>query len=136
MPRPENIADIEVQNVEFATILVDQITLDPTLLKGYTAFLEAATKAGAITDSVYRGVRFLRQPTMAELEDQLRGAQSKWDNGKKLYDTLEAVGELEYSWEESVARQWAEGENLPFPPEFEPIKSFDTVIRDIDEVTV
>lgn len=135
MARPEYITDIDLVNIEFATIDVDKIALDPQLLKGYTAFLEAVTKAGVEIDTNYRGARFLRRPTLSEQTAQLREAQTKWDNGKKYYETLAAVGECEYSYERSLAADWAAVEGLPFPPEHDPIDAFDAVIRDIDEVT-
>lgn len=131
MARPEYIADIEVENIEFATIELDKITTDAALLKGYTAFLEAATKAGAVVDSTaYRGVQFHRRPTLAEQTEQLKRAQDRWDTGKKLYETLAAVGELEYSYQRSTAADWAVAENLPFPPEHDPILAIDAVIRE------
>lgn len=136
MARPESVDDIELADIEFANIEVDKITLDPALLKGYTAFLEAATKAGAATNkSGYRGVQFLRYPTEDEQEAQLRTAQSTWDYGKKQYDILASVGKCEHSWDETRAQDWAKDEGMPFPPECAPISDFDAVIRGIDEVT-
>jgi hypothetical protein len=136
MARPESISDIELENIEFANIEVDKITLDSALLKGYTAFLEATTKVGAIIDkSTYRGVSFMRRPTLSEMESQLRTAQSSWDDGKRCYEILASVGETEYSYQRSQAQTWAEKENMPFPPEHEPISDFHATIKAIDEVT-
>jgi hypothetical protein len=134
MARPESLEDIEMENVEFANIEVDKITLDPALLKGYTAFLEAATRAGAEVDSsAYRGVRFLRYPNMAEQEEQLRRAQARWDEGKKYYEHLAGVGDVEYNWHRGVAEEWAAREGMPFPPDHDPIAAIDVVIREAVE---
>lgn len=131
MSRPEFIEDIELENIEFAAIEVDKISLDPALLKGYTAFLEAATKAGAEIDSSgYRGVRFLRFPNESEQRSQLITAQNRWDEGKRNYEHLASVGETEYSWQRSSAESWAKAEGMPFPPEHDPIAAIDAVIRD------
>jgi hypothetical protein len=136
MARPEYLEDIEMNNIEFATIELDKINLDPALLRGYTAFLEAATKAGAEVDSgPYRGVRFLRYPNMTEQEDQLRTAQNTWDYGKKQYDLLASVGEVEHSWDRTRAEEWAKNEDMPFPPPHDPISDFHATIAAIDEVT-
>lgn len=136
MARPSSLADIEMENIEFANIDVEKINLDSALLKGYTAFLEAATKAGAVIEThTYRGVQFMRRPTLSEQEKQLKRAQDSWDDGKKCYDTLAALGECEYAWQRGQAETWARNENMPFPPEHEPISDFHAVINSIDEVT-
>ena len=136
MARPEFIADIELDGIEFATIEVDKITLDPALLKGYTAFLEAAVKGGASTDqSGYRGVRFTRFPNDSEQQTQLRSAQSRWDEGQKQYNILASIGECERSWDRDRAEEWAKEEAMPFPPVVEPISDFHAVINNIDAVT-
>lgn len=136
MARPENIYDIELSQVEFAHISIDKISTDAALLKGYTAFVEAATKAGATVDPTdYRGVTFFRSPNLKEQESQLLSAQNSWDYGQKLYDTLAAVGELERSWEADTAKKWAAENDMPFPPEHEPISDFHATIAAIDEVT-
>lgn len=136
MARPEHIADIDSENIEFACVEIEKINTDPSLLKGFVAFLEAVTKAGAVVDTGgYRGVRFLRAPSLAEQENQLRSAQSSWDEGKRQYDILASVGECEHSWNRSDAKAWAEKENMPFPPPHEPISDFDAVVKSIDEVT-
>lgn len=44
-----------------------------------------------------------------------------------------AVGRCEYSYLESMARTWAEGEGLAFPPEHEPIGDLDSTLAAIDE---
>lgn len=134
MARPETFEDIEVNNVLYADIHLDQISTNPALLKGYTALLAAAQSAGSVIEHRYNTVQFHRLPTQAEVAAQLASAQSSWDHGKKQYDTLAAVGSLESDWNRRTAELWAEKEGLPFPPEHEPIDSFDAVIRDIDEV--
>ena len=45
MSRPETFEDIEAEDVQFASIELDKIATNPTILRGYTAFIEAATKA-------------------------------------------------------------------------------------------
>lgn len=131
MARPENIFEIELQDVEFAHIDLTKISTDSALLKGYTAFVEAATKAGATVDPTdYRGVAFFRSPNLKEQQSQLQSAQNSWDYGEKLYFTLASVGELERSWEMDRAEQWAKENDMPFPPEHDPIGAIDAVIRD------
>ena len=138
MARPETTRDIELDEVEFATIELKKIATDPALLKGYTAFVEAATKAGAtVTDTPYSGVAFTRRPSQAEAQFQLRTEQDRWDEGQKQYEILAVVGEVEYTWQRNQAERWAESEGMPFPPEVEdslPIPSFEDTIDSIDEV--
>jgi hypothetical protein len=137
VPRPQFISDIEIDNIEFAAINVDKIETDPTLLKGYAAFIEAVGKAGAVIDNTgYRGVVLYRRPSLGEQAKQLADAQRSWDLGEKYYKVYASVGACEHRYEESQAERWAEGEGLPWPPEVEPISPLDAVIRDIDEVTV
>lgn len=131
MARPESTRDIELDDIEFANIELKKIATDPALLKGYTAFIEAATKAGAtVNDTPYNGVSFTRHPSQAEAQEQLRSAQSRWDQAKKHYETLAAVGEVEYSYHRDMAEEWATAEDLPWPPEVDPIAAIDAVIRD------
>ena len=132
MARPETVADIELKDIEFGNIEVDKIMLDPALLKGFTAFLEAATKAGAAVSKSYRTVQFLRYPTEDEQDEQLSSAQNTWDYGKKQYDILASVGECESSWDHNRAQDWATAEGMPFPPEHEPISDFHATIAKID----
>ena len=130
MARPESTRDIEINDIEFGRIDFNQIATDAALLKGYTAFLEAVSKAGATVDMRYSGAHFSRCPSQAEMRDQLETAQNRWDEGKKQYEMLASVGEVEYSWQRSQAETWAKGEDMPFPPEVDPIEAIDAVIRD------
>lgn len=134
MARPEKISDIELSPVQFATVQVDAIASQAALLKAYATFMEACEKAGAEVEVKYNGATFERQPTAQEKAEQLRSKQSAWDEGKKQYGILQAVGECEYSWQRSQAQRWAEEEGMPFPPEHDPIAAIDSVIR--DEVAV
>lgn len=133
MSRPENIADIEIEDVEFATVQIAKISTDPALLKGYQLLLEQLTKAGATTETGYNGVTFYRRATDQEAAEQLRSKQSSWDHLEKLYRQYESVGELEHSYMDSSVKAWALGEGLPYPPKHEPITAFDAVIRGIEE---
>lgn len=133
MSRPETVNDIEVKPVDFATVQVDSIASDGTLLKAYAIFMEAVQKAGATVEVRYNAAYFTREPSPAEQERQLQSAQSTWDAGKKYYDTLAAVGEVEHEYHKSLAQHWAEQEGLPYPPEHDVIESIDVMIR--DEVT-
>lgn len=134
MARPEKISDIEVTPIEFGTLRCDQISAHPTLLKAYAAFMEACQKAGASVDtSYYGGTTFTRPATAREQAEQLNQKQSAWDEGKKQYDIMAAVGRCEYSYLESMARTWAEGEGLEFPPPHEPIGTVEDTIAAIDE---
>lgn len=135
MARPESINDIELDEVEFGSIEVNKIATDGALLKGYAAFLEAVQKSGSVSITEdYRGVHFHRKASGKEAADQLRTAQYDWDERKKFYEQLRDVGTTEYEVQTTLAKEWAEKEGLPFPPEHDPIEAFDAVIRDIDDV--
>jgi hypothetical protein len=134
MARPESTRDIELQPVDFGSIMLDKIATDPALLKGYTAFIEAVTKGGATASkTTYSGVEFTRPATQAEALEQLRTAQMRWDEGKKYYETLASVGEVEYNYHRTIAEEWAKTEDMPFPPDVEPISDFHATIAAIDE---
>ncbi len=133
MSRPETIDDIEVKPIDFDTVHVENIASDGTLIKAYGAFMEAVQKGGAAVEVRYNTAYFTREATPAEQQRQLRDAQSTWDAGKKHYDTLASVGAVEHEYYKSLARQWAEKEGLPYPPEHDVIESIDVMIR--DEVT-
>ena len=130
MSRPETIADIEIQEVQFASIQVDTISAQAALLKAYATFMEACEKAGAEVDVRYNGATFTRPATAREQAEQLKSKQSSWDEGKKQYEILASVGECEYSYMRTIAKTWAEGEGLPFPPETDIITAIDVAIRD------
>lgn len=130
MSRPENINDIDPDDIQFAQVNVDHIAADGTLLKAYATFMETCQKYGGSVEVKYNTAYFTRPPTEGEKADQLRTAQIRWDDGQKQYQTLAAVGELEHSWNHSAAQSWAEREGLPFPPEHDPIAAIDVAIRD------
>lgn len=134
MARPESISDIEVKDIDFASVDVNDIASDGSLVKAYGTFMEAVQKAGATVEVNYSTARFSRPANQKEREAQLRQAQASWDDGKKQYETLAAVGECEYAWQRGQAQKWAEGEGIPFPPEHEPMSDFDAVIHGIDSV--
>jgi hypothetical protein len=130
MARPQTTRDIEIKDVDFGVIYFGQIATMPALLKGYSVFLEAVEKSGARVEQRYDGAHFYRHPTQAEMQDQLRAAQERWDEGKKYYETIAAVGETEYPYQFNQAKSWAEQEGLQFPPDHDPITAIDVVIRD------
>jgi hypothetical protein len=137
MARPDSTKDIEIAKVDFGTLNLDMIALDPALLKGYTAFIEAVVKAGAVMSKGYGGTSFSRHPSQVEMQAQLKDAQDRWDEGFKQYNILATVGEVEYPYLRDIARRWAESEDLPFPPKVEeslPIPSVEDTIASIDEV--
>ena len=130
MSRPESILDIELDDVQFAQISMEHISADGPLLKAYATFMESVQKNGAEVEVRYNTAYFTRRPTLQEQNAQLKSAQTRWDDGKKHYETLAAVGELEYSWYRTAAQSWAEREGMPFPPDHDPIESIDVMIRD------
>ena len=135
MARPKTTRDIEIKKVKFGEVDFNQIATDAALLKGYTAFLDAVSKAGADVDQTpYSGVHFYRTPSQTEMQDQLRSAQNVWDEGQKYYEHLATIGDTEYPWQRNSAQRWAEAEELPFPPVCEPISDFHSTIAAIDEV--
>ena len=135
MSRPETLNDIEINNeVQFANVQVNLIATDAALLKAYAVFMEAVQKAGGTVEATsYAGTNFHRPPSLKEQMEQLEQAQTRWDEGKKQYEILRDVGQCEYDYQKRQAEKWAEEEKLPFPPESEPIKPLDVVIRDIDQ---
>lgn len=135
MARPSKISEIELSPIQFATVQVDAIASNGALLKAYATFMEAAQKVGANVEVKYNGATFEREPTEQEKREQLKSKQSSWDEGKRQYEIKRDVGSCEYSYMETLARTWAEGEGETWPPEHEPISEFDAVIRGIDEVT-
>jgi len=130
MTRPEKISDIDLEDVEFARVSVDNIAADGSLLKAYATFMESAQKVGATVEVRYNQATFTRRPTESEQREQLSRAQSRWDEGQKHYQTLAAVGELEYSWHRDQAENWAKQEGMPFPPEHDTIAAIEVAIRD------
>ena len=138
MARPETTRDIEIETVAFGNIYLDKIATDSALLKGYTAFIEAVGKAGATAvKTTYNGVEFSRPATQEEALAQLRTAQSNWDQAKTHYETLAAVGEVEYNFQRTSAEEWVKSEGMPFPPEVEeslPIPSVDDTLAAIEDL--
>lgn len=132
MARPETHDDIELDDIEIAVFQVNNMGIQPDLLLGYAAFLKAMEKAKAKVFTNYNGVHVSREPNAKEKAEQLAAKQSSWDEGKLQYETYAAVGKTEYTYQESHARRWAEGEELPWPPVAEPIDSVDVTIANID----
>ena len=92
--------------------------------------IASVQKNGAEVEVRYNTAYFTRRPTLQEQNAQLKSAQIRWDDGKKHYETLAAVGEVEHSWYRTAAQSWAEQEGMPFPPAHDPIESIDVMIRD------
>jgi hypothetical protein len=136
MARPVTTKDIEVEQTEFATVDVSLIADRGDFLKAYATFMEAVQKARGDVDidSYSNRARFTRPPTAKEQDNQLKTAQTKWDERKKYYDTMRDVGKCEYDYQRSYAEEWAKEEDMPWPPPHVPISEFDRVICGIDEV--
>ena len=135
MSRPESLSDIEIEVTDFATVDVEKIAGDGSLLKAYATFMEAVQKAGGTVEIRYSSrAEFKRPPTLVEQVAQLKSAQAQWDMHKKYYEQMAEIGSCEYEYQQSHAKDWALAEGLPFPPEHTPISDFDAVIRGIDEV--
>ena len=136
MARPESLAGIEIEQTEFATIDVNLIADRGDFLKAYAVFMEQVQKLGGSVEVATYSSRatFTRPPTSKEQEDQLRRAQSNWDERKKYYDLLATVGDVEHEYQRSYAKEHAKDMGLPFPPECEPISDFHKVIAGIDDV--
>ena len=134
MARPDCLADIEPrEHTDFGTIRVDDIVAHPAMLKAYATFVEAIQKAGGSVSGSSYSMTLSRSATIEEQLQDLRSAQSAWDMRQREYESMKDFGEIE-DWKRDSVRAWAEAEGLPFPPEHEPIESFDATIRDIDEV--
>lgn len=133
MARPESIADIKAEQIEFATVDVNLIANRGDYLKAYAMFMEAVQNLGGEV-SVSYGSRttFTRPPTDKDLKTQLTAEQTKWDERQKYYEQLRDVGDVEYSHQRTYAQQHVESEGLPWPPEHDPISDFHKVIADID----
>lgn len=135
MSRPEEISNIELDNVEIATFEMEKFSTDGTILKAYGTFIESMQRAGhSVESQSYGRVRVYRAPDLREQVEQLKSKQVVWDERQKYYDQMVAVGHTEHSYQESSAKKHAEAEGLPWPPPHEPITSLDTVIRTIEDL--
>jgi len=116
MSRPETLADIEIQPIEFATISLDKIAADGAMLAAYGTFMLAVTAAGADVDLVSLSQStFTRPATDAEQLQMLKNAQTEWDTRARWYDTLASGGTLTYPSLTGVVETWAETEGWPWP---------------------
>ena len=135
MARPETVHDIEIQQIDFATVETDKINTNGPVLKAYATFMESLQKAGVHVDANgYGRVTFYRDATESEQRSQLISHQQTWDAREKAYNQLRDVGSMEHEYMRSSVEAWAKNEGLPWPPVHEPIDPIDAVIRDIDAV--
>ena len=126
MPRPETVADIDLKPVEIGRIELARIADSPELMRGYVELLKHLKHGGARTVQTYGNtVNFERDPDETEQAAQLAEEQNSWDQGRRLYSQMADVGRCEYSYEETLARQWAEREDMEFPPHHEPYADLD-----------
>lgn len=135
MARPETIQDIEPEGIQIASIELHRIGDNAQLLRAYADFMTACQRVGVeIVANTYSSTVFKRVPTEKEMQAQLESEQCAWDHRERLYRQLEATGRLEEEYMRNTVEAWAKTEGMPWPPQHEPIESFDAVIRDIDEV--
>lgn len=118
MARPESIKDVQDRFVRVAMFEVDKIIANPTLLKHYTAMLEAAQKLGGYAEKAYSTVDVNIPKDQKQLEDQLRSDQYQWDDMKKFYNLALNRGVNSDDipeWRQSSIKRWAQEEGLPDP---------------------
>lgn len=120
MARPENTKDIKHEDrfVRIAMFEVDKIISNPTLLKHYTALLEATQKLGGYAEKSYSTVDVNIPKDDKQLEDQLRNDQYYWDEMQKLYNVAVNRGANSDEipeWRRNSLKSWAKENDLPDP---------------------
>ena len=120
MARPESISDVKRDDrmTRIATFEMDRILADASLLKHYTALLQAVQKMGGEAVKNYNNVDFNIPKNKKQLEDQLRSDQYYWDEYQKYYNLALNRGSNSDEipeWRHSAIKAWAKEEELPDP---------------------
>jgi len=120
MARPENIKDIKNDDrfVRIAMFEVDKIISSASLLKHYTALLEAVQKMGGLAEKAYSTVDVKIPKDQAQLADQLRHDQHVWDDMQKYYNLALNRGinsDDIPEWRHNSIKTWAKENDLPDP---------------------
>jgi hypothetical protein len=118
MPRPSNLMDIELHDIEIGSFDITLIANSGTYMTVYANFLKAFQGLpGSVVEFPYPArTAFFRPATRPEKDAQLKSAQAAWDHKKDLYEQLQRGEELKYSYEEPGVKKWAEAEGLTYPP--------------------
>lgn len=118
MSRPETTNDVTDRFVRIASFETDKIIAHPTLLKHYTALLEAMQKIGGKVERSYNAVEMQIPKDEQQLNEQLRGDQYRWDEMQKLYNVAlkgDTVTDPVPEWRRNGIKEWAKEEGLPDP---------------------
>lgn len=120
MARPESIKDLQESDrfVRIALFEVDKIMTNATLLKHYTALLEAAQKMGGRAEKSYSTIDLNIPKNEKELKTQLEYDQRNWDDREKEYQLALNRGPSDSDfpeWKVSSVKRWAKDEGLPDP---------------------
>lgn len=120
MARPESIREIAESDrfVEIGGFETQHFIAIPTLLKQYTAFIEAVLKQGGrVIKSYGSHINVFIPKTREQLEEQLRSDQQSWDEHQRLYNKALAAdeGDPVPEWRRKGVEKWAEKEGLPNP---------------------
>lgn len=120
MSRPEDIKDIKKSDrfVRVAIFEIDKMVTDATLLKHYTALIEAVQKIGGNMEKNYNNVDVNIPKTRKELDYQLECDQRNWDEMQRLYNLALNRGPTDTDipeWRRDSIKRWATDEGLPDP---------------------
>lgn len=116
MARPATTTDVIERSIEVGTIEIDQFVTTPTVLKTWAAFVESIAKSGGdLRHSPYsRGKVEIWMPRdEAQLKDQLRQEQYRWDENQKKYDICAINHTPPENWCKETVKAWAVAEGLP-----------------------
>lgn len=120
MARPESIKDIAEEDrfVRIASFETDKIIGNAKFLKHYTAFLEVVQNFHGYAQKSYANVDLYIPKDDAQLADQLRHDQYRWDDNQKIYNLAINRGpdtEDVPEWRRNSLIQWAKDNDLPDP---------------------
>ena len=122
MARPETIMDIpaDERNEQVGSFNVGKLSVSPTLLKHYAAFVEQLEKAGGhMVPNKWNNseVELFIPKNEHQLNYLLKDMQSRWDESQKMYNkavTRDGINDLK-EWERDRIKKFSEDEGLPNP---------------------
>jgi hypothetical protein len=113
--RPQTLNQVKDRTYRVAVFETDKINTVPSLLKPYTALIEAVQKYGGEAKISYGStVEVLINKNRTQLQAQLESEQREWDRQEELYKQVQN-GEVLKSYQEYGVTEWAKGESLPEP---------------------
>ena len=113
--RPQTLNHVKDRTYRVATFETDKINTIPSLLKPYTALVEAVQKYGGEAKVSYGStVEVLINKNREQLQAQLESEQREWDRQEGLYKKVQNREVLK-SYQEYGVTEWAKSEGLPEP---------------------